>query len=120
MGCWPSTCGVLLPVSIFRIESVLAWRIRRRLDLSSIARGLGNAVMTRLARICRDLPECGESAHLLQWPLLLPADVFFFHVQESGTNDITRCTFPATEAAWKRLHFQSVMLWPENKWYGAR
>ena len=82
---WCAPPSELPGMSIFRIESVLAWRIRRRLDLSSIARGLGSAVMTRLARICRDLPECGESARLLQWPLLLPADVCFFHIQESGT-----------------------------------
>ena len=44
---------------------------------------------------------------------------YFFHIQESGTNDITTCTSPATEAARQRLHFQSVMLWPENKCYGA-
>ena len=104
---------------IFRKESVLAWRIRHRLDLSSIARGLGGAVMTRLARICRDLHECEESTRLLQWPFLLPADVCFFHIHESGTSDVTRCTSLATEAAWKRLHFQSVMLWPEKKCYGA-
>ena len=113
-------------VGMFRLLSVLTRRLGSSesasdaaLICSRLPHGLGGAVMTRLARICRDSPECGESARLLQWPLLLPVDVCFFHVQECGTNGITLCTSPATEAARKRLHFQSVMLGPETKCYGA-